>query len=78
MNNPSNCPVISDKKMFRLVCGGPNESVSLGLTIMNSAKTFIEKCTFKDFPNINALGIKFDLAIKYVKVNLDSSFVQTW
>ena len=43
MNNPSNCPVISEKKMFRLVCGGPNESVSLGLTIMNSAKTFIEK-----------------------------------
>ena len=30
------------------------------------------------FSHINALGIKFDLAIKYVKVNLDSSFVQTW
>ena len=25
MNNPSNSPVISDKKMFRLVCGSPNE-----------------------------------------------------
>ena len=25
----------------------------------------------KDFSKINALGIKFDLAIKWVKVNLD-------
>ena len=25
MNNPSNSPVISEKKMFRQVCGGPNE-----------------------------------------------------
>ena len=25
INNPSNSPVISEKKMFRQVCGGPNE-----------------------------------------------------
>ena len=25
MNNPSNSPVISEKKMFRQVCGSPNE-----------------------------------------------------
>ena len=31
---------------------------------MNSAQTVIEKLTFKDFPKINALGIKFELAIK--------------
>ena len=30
------------------------------------------------FLHVNALGIKFDLAIKWVKVNLDSSFVLTW
>ena len=35
---------------------------------MISAETVIEKRTFKIFPQINALGIKFDLAIKYVKV----------
>ena len=28
------------------------------------------------FPKINALGIKFDIAIKKAKVNLDSSFEQ--
>ena len=38
--------------------------VSLGLTVMNSASTVIEKLTFYDFPYINALGITFDLAIK--------------
>ena len=43
---------------------------------MISASTVIEKWTFKDFSDINALGIKFDIAIKLVKVNLDSSFVQ--
>ena len=45
---------------------------------MISASTFIEKWTFQDFSQINALGIKFDHAIKHVKVNLDSSFVQIW
>ena len=30
------------------------------------------------FSNINALDIKFGLAVKKVKVNPDSSFVQTW
>ena len=44
---------------------------------MNSAQTVIEKLTFQDFPQINAIGIKFELAIKLVKVNLDSSFVQS-
>ena len=31
--------------------------------------------TFQDFSHTNALGIKVDLAIKEVKVNLRSSFV---
>ena len=30
------------------------------------------------FPHIKALGIKFDFVIKWVMVNLDISFVQTW
>ena len=42
------------------------------------AKTVIENRTFQDFSHINALGIKFDLAIMEVMVKLDSSFVQTW
>ena len=45
---------------------------------MISASTVIEKWTFQDFSQINTLGIKFDLAIKQVKVNIDSSFVQIW
>ena len=36
------------------------------------------KWTFQDYSHIKPLGIEFDLAIKSVKVNLDSSFVQTW
>ena len=28
--------------------------------------------------NVNALGSKFDFVVKYVKVNLGSSFEQTW
>ena len=34
--------------------------------------------TVQDFSHIYAFGIKFDLAIKKVMVNLDSSFVQIW
>ena len=30
------------------------------------------------FSNINALGIEFGIAVKKIKVNPDSSFVQTW
>ena len=30
MNNPSNSPVIPEKKMFRYVCCGPNESPWIG------------------------------------------------
>ena len=56
--------------------------LSLGLTFlantMISAWTVIEKWTFQDFSNINALEIKFVLAVKKAKVNPDSSFVQTW
>ena len=40
---------------------------------LNICKTNISR-----FSNINALGIKFDLAINKVKVNLDLSFVNTW
>ena len=28
--------------------------------------------------NLNALGSKFDLDVKWVKVNLGSSYEQTW
>ena len=34
--------------------------------------SYIEKITFQDFSNINALGVKFGLAVKKIKVNLDS------
>ena len=40
---------------------------------MMSALTFIER-----FSNINALIIKFGLAVKKVMVNPDSSFVHNW
>ena len=40
--------------------------------------SYIEKWTFQDFSNINALGIKFGLAVKEIKVNPGSSFEQTW
>ena len=36
------------------------------------------KMNISRFSNINALDIKFGLAVKKVKVNPDSSFVQTW
>ena len=47
---------------------------------MISAKTVtvIEKWTFQNFSNINALGFKFGIAVKKVKVTPDSLFVQTW
>ena len=52
-------------------------SVSIGLTLfcknydfcLNSYK---EKRTFQDYSNINALGIKFGLAVKEIKVDKDS------
>ena len=39
---------------------------------------YIENWTFQDFSNINVLRIKFSLAVRKIKVNPDSSFVQTW
>ena len=52
-------------------------SVSLGLTFLASIIIFAEsyRKTFQDFSNINALGSKFGLGVKKVKVNPDSSFV---
>ena len=44
---------------------------------MISVLTDLEKWTFQDFSNI-LLGIKFGLAVKKVKVNPDSSFMQAW
>ena len=39
----------------------------------------IKKSTFQSFFfNFNAIGRKFDFDVKYVKVNLGSSFEQTW
>ena len=40
--------------------------------------SYIEKGAFQDFSNIKALGPKFGLAVIKIKVNPDSSFVQTW
>ena len=56
--------------------------VSLVLTyqvkIMTLASTVFKKSTFQKISLLNALGRKFDLYVKKVKVNLGSSFEQTW
>ena len=44
---------------------------------MIPALTGTEKKNFSRFPHINALGIKFDLAVKLVEVNPESSLVPT-
>ena len=44
---------------------------------MALASVVFKKSTFQKFPHLNALGSKFDLDVKYVKVNLGSSFEQT-
>ena len=52
--------------------------VSLGLTyqvrVKTLASTVLKKTTFQKFSHLNALGSKFDLDVKQVKVNLGSSF----
>ena len=40
--------------------------------------TQVKKSTFQKNSHSNALESKFDLDVKYVKVNLGSSFEQTW
>ena len=45
----------------------------IAIVYMISAQTVIEKSTFDI-----KFDIKFDLAIKKVKANTDSPFVQTW
>ena len=45
---------------------------------MTLASTVFKKSTFQKIPHSNALGSKLDLDVKYVKVNLGSSFEQTW
>ena len=46
---------------------------------MTLASTVLKKkSTFQKFSHSNALGSKLDLDIKQVKVNLGSSFEQTW
>ena len=56
--------------------------VSFGLTyqvrIMTLASTVFKKINFQKNSHWNALGSKFDLDVKYVKVNLGSSFEQTY
>ena len=47
------------------------------LRIITLASIVIKKSTFKKFPHLNASGSKFDLDIKQVKVNQESSFEQT-
>ena len=55
--------------------------VSLGLTyqkrIVTNASTVFKKSTFQKVSHLNALGCKFDLDVKKVKINLGSSFEQT-
>ena len=48
----------------------------MGIPYLFHRYTVTENLTFQDFSNINALGIKFGIAVKKVKVNPDSSFVQ--
>ena len=38
----------------------------------------IQKSTCPKISHLNAIGSKFDLDVKKVKVNLGSSFEQTW
>ena len=47
---------------------------------MTKASTVFKKnqSTFKKISHLNALGSKFDLDVKEVKVNLGSTFEQTW
>ena len=55
--------------------------VTLDLTYQVRIKTLasvvLKKSNFQKFPRLNALGSKFDLDVKLVKVNLGSSFEQT-
>ena len=44
---------------------------------MTMASTVLKKSTFPKETNLNALGSKFDLHVKKVKVNLGSSFEKT-
>ena len=46
--------------------------------IMTLASTVFKKFNFQKKSHLNALGSKFDLEVKSVKVNLGSSFEQTW
>ena len=45
---------------------------------MTLAYTVFKKTTFQKISHLNALGSKFDLDVKEVKVNLGSLFEQTW
>ena len=45
---------------------------------MTLASTVFKKINFSNKIHLNALGSKFDLDVKYDKVNLGSSFEQTW
>ena len=38
----------------------------------------LKKSTFQKVTHLNVLGSKFDLDVESVKVNLGSSFEQTW
>ena len=38
----------------------------------------VQKINFSKYSHLNLLGSKFDLDVKYVKVNLGSLFEQTW
>ena len=45
---------------------------------MTLASTVFKKSTFQEISHLNAIGSTFDLDVKKVKVNLGSSFEQTW
>ena len=45
---------------------------------MTKASTVFKKIKFSQISHLNALESKFDLDVKQVKVNLGSSFEQTW
>ena len=45
---------------------------------MTLASTVFKKSTLQKISHLNALGRKFDLDVEKIKVNLGSSFEQTW
>ena len=57
---------------MRALCRSPT------VLVMTMASTVFKKSTFHKISHLNALGCKVDLNVNEAKVNLGSSFEQTW